>query len=677
MDTLVGQSLGRYQVISLLGEGGMGEVYRGLDPLLNRDVAIKLMHPHFSRQPNFRDRFLLEARTAAHLDHPGVVKVYDSGEVNGALFIVMEFIPGSNLRKILDDLRENRRWIVRSEAVGLVQQVCLAMDYVHRQGVLHRDLKPDNIMLKPEPAEDLPYHPVITDLGLAKLLEGLPITQEGTSLGTPSYMSPEQAMGLPLDERSDVYSLGILLFELSAGKLPFPARTLSEAIRFHTKEPPPPPHTIVPDFPASLENVILKALAKDPAGRYQSARDLAQALENLSVVELPGETLPEQPATLVSLAAANTQVDQTQVDEQTIVETPAEKTDKVLRPQDFIRVIYVDGTSRLLPIKPEGITIGRDKDNDIVLEDKKASRHHVKIERKGESYLVTDLNSTNGTFLENARLTAEIPAIWQTDQALTIGDICMKLEIKSASVPPTQVDFGSTLVSERTIQPVHLPETPQITVHSLSFWKGCMVWLFLSLGWGFSVNISDAIFNGFLGGHPVVSDWFIRSGIVPIVSAGIAWAIYGCIYGTLVGAVTSLSAHWIRPSFNFGHSLILIIGWLIGWAFYLPGHFNIYPFPVNPPLYGVITGAIGGLFTSLAVWKTKPSLGCGMMFLVGLGFFIGQLVVYYLKILDAINFGYFYEMYKLDLTGFIAAAIAGVFMILILGLSTNKATGVD
>jgi serine/threonine protein kinase len=158
-----------------------------------------------------------------------------------------------------------------SEAILLGKQIASAMDYAHQKGVLHRDIKPGNIMLKPEEAEGLPYRPIITDLGLAKLAEGGVITTDGSSMGTPAYMSPEQALGESLDARSDVYSLGILLYELCTGYLPFAAKTISGAIKYHSKETPPSPHTLRPDLPHNIEAIILKALQKDPEERFQDA----------------------------------------------------------------------------------------------------------------------------------------------------------------------------------------------------------------------------------------------------------------------------------------------------------------------------------------------------------------------------------------------------------------------
>ena len=300
MEHLIGKTLNRYKIGSLLGEGGMGAVFKAYDLTLERNVAVKVLYPQFARQPNFQDRFLQEARSAARLDHPSIVQVHDFGQDHSFPFIVMEYIRGDNLEKMLHQLREQGIWIPLTEAAQLVRQLCLAIDYAHRQGVLHRDIKPSNIMLEPESTGDLPFRPVITDLGLAKLAEGGILTQEGGFLGTPAYMSPEQASGQPTDERSDVYSLGILLFELCTGQKPFPARTITEAIRYHVQTPAPAPRSLRSDLPAELERIILQTLEKDPPRRFESAGKLAQAIQLvLPTLETISSTQDLQTASLL------------------------------------------------------------------------------------------------------------------------------------------------------------------------------------------------------------------------------------------------------------------------------------------------------------------------------------------------------------------------------------------
>ncbi len=422
--TLVGQTLERYKVTALLGEGGMGAVYKAHDLTLQRDVAIKVMHPHFVRQENFRERFLQEARTAARMDHPSIVKVYDFGQKEDLLYIVMQFIPGANLRVMMKNLKEEKKWIRLDEGLELIRQIALALDYAHKRGVLHRDIKPGNIMIEPEASGSLPYRPVLTDLGLAKLVGGAGITREGTSMGTPAYMSPEQALGQNTDARSDVYSLGILLYEVCTGRPPFPAHTITEAIRYHTQEPPPPPSTLRPDLPLEVENIILKAIAKSPAERYPSAADFAAALQ--AAAEGGAATALEGPTALQGAVSLITQYEKSIAEQRgpSILQefnTPGDLT------RDRIQVLAEDRTTRSIDVKPSGMTIGREAGNDIVLEHSRVSRQHARIEFDGKEYRVTDLNSTNGTYLGGSKLLPGVPEVWKPDQALRVGPFWLRL----------------------------------------------------------------------------------------------------------------------------------------------------------------------------------------------------------------------------------------------------------
>jgi len=424
MEGLVGQSLDRYKILTLLGEGGMGAVFKARDLTLQRDVAVKVMHAHYARQADFQERFLQEARTAARLDHPGIVKVYDFGSFRGSLYIVMELIPGENLRKLLQKLSAQKQRVALGEAVELVRQAGLALDYAHHQGILHRDIKPENLMLKAEPVEGMPYRPVLTDLGLAKLASGGMQTQEGTSMGTPAYMSPEQAMGEKTDPRSDVYSLGVLLFELATGQLPFPTRTLADAIRYHVKEPPPSPRGINPDIPEALETVILRSLQKKPEERFQDAAAMAAGLgEVKSAVQQP---------------AANPTMMENAVSLYTVQEQDEEARGKSIwnefseQPSDLRgdRIQYGEegSTYRTIDLTPRGLTIGRDPDNSLILDNQRVSRHHAKIEFSGGVYKVTDLDSTNGTYIDEVRLLPGVPEVWTPEKLLRIGNVYMRLE---------------------------------------------------------------------------------------------------------------------------------------------------------------------------------------------------------------------------------------------------------
>jgi serine/threonine protein kinase len=458
MQNLVGQTLNRYQITRLLGEGGMGAVYRANDATLQREVAIKVMHDNFAHQKDFQERFLQEARTAARMNHPGIVQVFDFGQDQGHLYIVMKYIPGDNLEDLLRALRAQNRWMPLSESVELIRQVALALDYAHNHSVLHRDLKPGNIMIEPEPADGLPYRPVLTDLGLAKLAQGGLTTQDSSSMGTPAYMSPEQAMGRSTDPRSDVYSLGIMLFELATGQLPFPARNLSDAIRYHVQTPPPDPHSIRPEIPVELEQVILQAIQKEPAKRYQSASDLAEALK----VTLPaaGQVL-SSPAGIQASLSLLTQYQNSLIELRgaSILGAfppapPSASTDDLS--QDRIQVLASDQTSRAVVITHPSMTIGRDPECELPLDDPKASRRHARLDFDGQSYRVTDLNSTNGSYLSNARLTPGVAQVWNPEQTLRLGDTYLRLLRAGQPLIPGQ---GPTLAAETRVAPAETRRT--------------------------------------------------------------------------------------------------------------------------------------------------------------------------------------------------------------------------
>ncbi|HMR63557.1 MAG TPA: protein kinase [Anaerolineae bacterium] len=451
MQSLIGRMVGRFQIVGLLGEGGMGAVLKGRDTTLQRDVAIKVMHPHFARQADFQERFLQEARTAARVNHPGVVQVYDFGKTDSLLYIVMEFIPGDNLRQMLLDLRAEKRWIQLSEAVELLRQMALAVDYAHRQGVLHRDLKPANIMLKAEPSGILPYRPVLTDLGLAKLVDGGRLTVEGTSMGTPAYMSPEQATGSTTDGRSDVYSLGILLFELAVGQLPFPAKTITEAIRYHVNEPPPRPRAMRSELPVELEKIILKAIEKPPANRFADAKSLAEALNKL-LASLPQETLTNstlfhQGQEFESVSLMTRYQESLAAPRGSSILAQFPETPSGLS-HDRVTVLMGDDTARTVEMKADGLVIGRGKEFDLVLDDQAVSRQHARIDFNGSYYTITDLDSRNGTYLANTKILPGVPERWSPDQIVRIGQHYLRLERNQAPrSTSTLLEEGGTLLA--------------------------------------------------------------------------------------------------------------------------------------------------------------------------------------------------------------------------------------
>jgi len=267
-DELVGTKLDKYEIVAKLGAGGMATVYKGYQVSLNRYVAIKVLNPVRAARKGLMTRFTREARAVASLDHPHILPIYDFGRDRGYTFLVMKFIPTGTLRD-----RLTGEPLPLGEAAEIVFQVASALDHAHQRGIIHRDIKPSNILL------DEKGNALLSDFGLAKILEStIRITVSGESMGTPAYTSPEQAMGEEVDSRTDVYSLGVVLYEMLTGQVPFPGDALSVALK-HVQEPPPPPRSLNPALPEPVEQVILQALAKNPDERFATAGALAHALE--------------------------------------------------------------------------------------------------------------------------------------------------------------------------------------------------------------------------------------------------------------------------------------------------------------------------------------------------------------------------------------------------------------
>jgi|GEM_PF-2199288 len=440
-NSLIGQEIDKYQIKSRLGDGGMGSVYLAHDNTLARDVAIKIMHPHFARQDTFRQRFQLEAQAMAKLSHSGIVQVYDFGERDGWLYIAMEYIRGGNLRQMLDALQAHDQWITLAEALETVRQLALGLEYAHNNNILHRDIKPANIMVKSVPSGILDYQPVITDLGLAKLEGGKRITSTGTAMGTLAYMSPEQARGINLDRRSDIYSLGILLYELVCGKLPFVAENWSKALRQHTEEPPPLLELSRPDIPSDVAAIVLKALQKDPSGRFTSAAAIAVAIERLSPDTLLATVPPNAVAGATSI---KTVLQQSLVSPR--FQSLFDDFPSLVAAETAIQLLNADGSVETVALNQTSYALGRSSNNDLVINDNKASREHARIDTNGQTFRVTDLGSANGTFLGNSQLLANVPQEWNPEQALRIGQHYLRLV-------PAQAQ--SALVTK--IQPIGTP----------------------------------------------------------------------------------------------------------------------------------------------------------------------------------------------------------------------------
>jgi len=279
-DTLTGRTIGKYQILEKLGRGGMAEVYKAYQENLDRYVAIKLMHAFLASEQDFLQRFKREARAMAAMNHANIVGVYDFDVYQeDTYYLVMEYIAGGTLKQRLEDLTEKQESMALGKAVQLGYQVAEALDYAHRHGMVHRDVKPANIMLGDNDRA------LLTDFGIVKMMGGqtMAYTATGALIGTPSYMSPEQAMGKPGDKRVDIYALGILLFQMTTGQLPYTADTPLAVIMKHVNEPAPEPVTFNPNVPIALQDVILKAMAKDPDDRYETAGEMAEDLRAIQL----------------------------------------------------------------------------------------------------------------------------------------------------------------------------------------------------------------------------------------------------------------------------------------------------------------------------------------------------------------------------------------------------------
>ncbi len=262
----------RYQLEQTLGTGGMALVYKAKDLMLERSVAVKVLREDLSTDMSFRERFRQEARAAANLSHPNIVTVHDFGLNQGHLFIVMEYVPGTDLKT---RIREKGRFSVQ-ETLELMIQACQGVGYAHRAGLVHCDIKPHNMLVSPDGRLK------VTDFGIARALASIsPEERSEVVWGSPHYFSPEQAAGLPPSPASDVYSLGVILYEMLTGQLPFNAGDAEELARMHREVQPIPPRAINPAIPLQLDEIILKVLSKEPSARYRTADQLGHLLLGL------------------------------------------------------------------------------------------------------------------------------------------------------------------------------------------------------------------------------------------------------------------------------------------------------------------------------------------------------------------------------------------------------------
>jgi len=286
----IGQTLGgRYRIESLLGQGGMSSVYSATDPNLRRTVAVKLVHAHLTGDPDFVRRFEAEAATVAQFRHPNIIQVFDFDHDGPTYFMVLEFVPGETLHTRLRRLAAANQRLPVNELLTVTINVSEAVDYAHARGLVHRDIKPANVMINPQ------GQAVLMDFGIAKIMGSANQTATGTVIGTAQYISPEQVKGQRPTGRSDIYALGITMFEMAAGQPPFDGDSAMSIMLKHVNEAVPDLRLLSPNTPPDLVAVIERCLAKDPDKRFPTGGDLADALRQVQARLASGAPLYQPP----------------------------------------------------------------------------------------------------------------------------------------------------------------------------------------------------------------------------------------------------------------------------------------------------------------------------------------------------------------------------------------------
>ena len=453
VSSLIGKSLGKFEIVEHIGVGGMATVFKAYQQTLDRYVAIKVLPATHANDPVFVQRFVQEARSVAKLTHPNIVQIHDFGEQDSTTYIVMEYVDGGTLRDRL------KRPITVIEAIGYVMQAADGLDCAHRNGIIHRDVKPANMLLRRD------GHLLLSDFGIAKILEGTTnLTRVGTGIGTPQYMSPEQGTGQPVDRRSDIYSLGIVLFHCLTGRVPFTADNPLSITLKHLNDPLPHDRLLAGGVPMPVVQVVLKMTAKHPSERYQSAQEVVEALaQALEVAGLtpprgrlsfpgPGGTFIEGRGTLQRSqvhvgSSPNNGVQGVQesrgsdgkakivcfrcgvVNESTQVycttcgyelADKGSSKDRVRGPNGRIvlaRFLLQTGSmaGRSYRFHQDVTAIGRMNGNDLIITGKTVSRHHARLWFENGRWWLTDLQSTSGTLVNGTRILQPV--------ALNEGDV--------------------------------------------------------------------------------------------------------------------------------------------------------------------------------------------------------------------------------------------------------------
>ena len=444
MEIAAGTEIGGYRILNLLGQGGMGVVYLADNVRSGQRVALKVLTPDLARSSGFRERFIREAGYASSMRHPNVIEVYDAGEQDGVLYIAMQFVQGEDLKALL--VREGR--LDARRAVGILGQVAAALDAAHATGLLHRDIKPGNVMI----AAGQPEHCYLTDFGLSKnpSSDSIALTAQGEFVGTIDYTAPELVLGKDADSRLDVYSLGCLFYECLAGQPPFDKERDVEVLYAHIQDPPPRVSAIRPDLPAALDDVIVKAMAKKPEDRFATCSAFIDAARTIvgEPAPAPAPPPPPPPGAPVPAATAAPPPPPPAPGPPPLPDPPPPpaRVSPPSAPTDAppphaprgtptsiaLRVTEGPAAGSVMTVADEELLIGRQAPgagklgNDIEI-----SRRHARVSRESTGdFLIEDLGSTNGTYVNGERIAGA--HVLQAGDELEMGDTKLTVEVLEA-----------------------------------------------------------------------------------------------------------------------------------------------------------------------------------------------------------------------------------------------------
>lgn len=439
MSSILGKKIEHYQIVAQLSQERWGGEFKAYDAKFDRTVSFQVLDPAWAAQNRQGEYALQTARAALRFRHPGISRIFETSQTEEFSYIIAEFIPGLNLAQLLAALRNAGQWISLGEAVQIAVETVQALDYAHLRGLVHGNLQPNRLSLRNAPSANLPYQPVLTQLGFVRpdLPGSAPIS---------SYLAPETTTGKRIDPFADIYAAGTLLFELVTGSVP-------------TVYPPPNPRSLRADLPAELEQIITTCLAANPARRFPNAGALATAL----LAALPASlAIGSTPVGLKELASL-LPVFQTSLEEPAHSPLqpdtpPSNAAEGSLGPEeeqkhDLLHIQEPGQELRSIELQPRLMTLGRGADNEIVIDQPGISRHHARLDFDGANYLITDLHSTNGTFREQQRLPPGEALVWAPGENLRIGEVWLRLERAG------QTQTTRAFVADATRPAKNLPQT--------------------------------------------------------------------------------------------------------------------------------------------------------------------------------------------------------------------------